>query len=427
MSGIDSSGKDARKAATRRRVLTGGAAALSGAILAPAPLRYALAASEPYKIGSTQSLTGGGAAVGKTALVGLQVAVERINKNGGILGREVKLIAEDDESKPDVGRRKTVKLLVDDEVDAHVGGVLSNICLACMPLYQQHKILNMISICLDTTITTSKCSRYSFRPYDYAPAQAVAFGPYGVNKIGKKWHIAYADYAWGQSTKDAYAEAIKKQGGEVVGTTGIPLNTADMTPFLSKISGNFDGMFVIFFGKDAINFINQSYDLGLSKKYKIAGDGAVAVPSSLPALGNKIDGFTGIDRYIPVLQGPLDTPYNRKFHEETKQPLQAVVPEAPLPDRYVQSNFEAMNCLKLGIEKSKFQGRKDTMNLIKALEGLEMKESDDFPQGDKLLRAEDHQAFVREFIYEVGKGTYTIKDVVPKDKTIVPPACHFSV
>ncbi|MGH6737534.1 MAG: ABC transporter substrate-binding protein, partial [Bradyrhizobium sp.] len=319
------------------------------------------------------------------------------------------------------------KLLTEDQIDAHVGGVLSNICLACMPVYDDHQIVNMISVCLDTTITTSKCSRYSFRPYDYAPAQAVAFGPYLVGKLGKKWHIAYADYAWGQSTKDAYAEAIKKAGGEVVGTTGIPLNTPDMTPFLSKISGSFDGLFVIFFGKDAINFINQSYDLGLSKKYKIAGDGAVAVPSSLPALGSKIDGFTGIDRYIPVIQGPLDTPYNKQFHDETKKPMTAVAPDNPLPDRYVQSNFEAMNCLKLGIEKSKFQGRKDTMNLIKALEGLDMKEGYDFPQGDKHLRAEDHQAFVREFIYEVGKGTYTIKDVVPKDKTIVPPACHFSV
>jgi branched-chain amino acid transport system substrate-binding protein len=106
--------------------------------------------------------------------------------------------------------------------------------------------------------------------------------------------------------------------------------------------------------------------------------------------------------------------------------LKAVAPDNPLPDRYVQSNFEAMNCLKLGIEKSKFQGRKDTMDLIKALEGLEMKEGNDFPQGDKLLRREDHQAFVREFIYDVKGGVYTIKDVVPKDKTIVPPACHFS-
>jgi len=411
---------------TRRRMVRRAAAGAALALATPMPLRYALAQSAPYKIGTTQCLSGGAAAIGKTALVGVQVAVDRINKNGGILGREVKLIVEDDESKPDVGRRKTEKLLVDDQVDAHVGGVLSNICLACMPLYERQKVVNMISVCLDTTITASKCSRFSFRPFDYAPAQAVAFGPYLVNKLGKKWHVIFADYAWGQSTRDAYADEIKKAGGTVVGSTGIPLNTADMTPFLSKISGDFDGLFIIFFGKDAINIINQGYDLGLPKKYKIAGDGAVAVPSSLPALGNKIDGFTGIDRYIPVLQGSLDTPYNKKFHADTLAPLKAVAPDNPLPDRYVQSNFEAMNCLKLGIEKSKFQGRKDTMNLIQALEGLEMKAGDDFPQGDKLLRAEDHQAFVPEFIFEVKGSAYTIKEAIPGNKTLVPPACKFA-
>src|SRR5580658_271627 len=157
-------------ALTRRRLLRWSAVGGAMAVLAPTPLRYALAVSTPYKIGSTQPLSGGAASIGKTALVGLQMAVDRINKSGGILGREVQLIAEDDESKPDVGRRKTEKLLVEDEVDANVGGVLSNICLACMPLYQQNKIINMISVCLDTTITTSKCNRYSFRPYDFAPA-----------------------------------------------------------------------------------------------------------------------------------------------------------------------------------------------------------------------------------------------------------------
>ena len=84
-------------------------------------------------------------------------------------------------------------------------------------------------MCLDTTITTSKCSRYTFRPFDFAPSQAVAISPYLVNKIGKKWHIAYADYAWGQSTRDAYVQEIKKLGGDVTGTTGVPLGTADMT------------------------------------------------------------------------------------------------------------------------------------------------------------------------------------------------------
>ena len=138
--------------------------------------------------------------------------------------------------------------MVDDQIDAHAGGYLSNVCLACMPVYEENKVVNMITVCLDTTITTTKCSRYTFRPFDYAPAQAVAAAPYLVNKIGKRWHIAYADYAWGQSTRDAYVEQIKGAGGSVVETTGIPLGTADMTPFLSKVTGSFDGLFGIFFG-----------------------------------------------------------------------------------------------------------------------------------------------------------------------------------
>ena len=415
-----------RRSITRRRVVITGAAALGAGVVAPAPLRFALAADKPYKIGCIMPLSGAAAAVGKSGLVGAQMAVDRINKAGGINKRPVQLIAEDDELKPDVGRRRTEKLLVEDEVDAHVGGVLSNICLACMPVFDEHKVLNMIAVCLDTTITTTKCNRYTFRPFDYAPAQAVAFAPYLVNKLGKKWHIVYADYAWGQSTRDAYAEQIKKAGGEFVGGTGIPIGTADMTAFLSKITGDFDGLFAIFFGKDGVTIGNQAYDLGLTKKYKFAGDGAVCELTNLPALGEKINGFHAINRYIPVLDPPLDTPYHKTFYDDAVARLKQIDPSGPLPDRYVQSTFEAMNALKIGMEKSGFQGRKDTMKLIQALEGLEMKEGPDFPQGDKTLRKEDHQAFVREFIYEVQNGKFLIREVVPKEKTIFPPSCDFA-
>jgi branched-chain amino acid transport system substrate-binding protein len=412
---------------TRRRVIGYGASAgaLGASMLVPAPWQAAFGAAKAYKIGTEQPLSGAGAAGGKTALVGIQMAADRINKSGGINGRPVELVVVDDESKPDVGRRKVDKMLVDDEIDAHVGGFLSNICLACMPVFEEAKVLNMISVCLDTTLTTTKCNRYTFRPFDYAPAQAVAFAPQLV-KMGKKWHIAFADYSWGQSTRDAYAEQIKKAGGEIVGTTGIPLGTADMTPFLSKITGNFDGLFGIFFGKDGVTIGNQAFDLGLTKKYKWAGDGAIAESTNLPALGSKIEGFVGINRYIPVMDAPLNTPHHKKFFDDAKARLKKIDPSGPDPDRYVQSNYEAMNALKIGMEKSKFQGRKDTMKLIEALEGLEMKEGDDFPQGDKTLRKEDHQAFLREFIFEIKGGQPKIVAVVPKEKTVFPPACKFA-
>jgi branched-chain amino acid transport system substrate-binding protein len=414
----------------RRRVLrwgaAGGAVGLGATLFMPAPWRAAFGEAKPYKIGSLQPLSGNAAAGGKTALVGMQMAVDRVNKSGGIDGRPVQLIAEDDESKPDVARRKAEKLVDEDKIDVHVGGFLSNICLACTPVWEEQKIVNVIGVCLDTTLTTSKCNRYTFRPFDYAPAQAVAFAPYLVNKLGKRWHIAYADYAWGQSTRDAYTDEIKKAGGQVVGTTGIPLGTADMTPFLSKITGDFDGLFGIFFGKDGVTIGNQAFDLGLTKKYKWAGDGSIAESTNLPALGEKIEGFVGINRYLPVFDPPLNTAAHKKFFDDAVARLKQIDSSGPLPDRYVQSNFEAMNALKLGIEKSGFRGREDTPKLIEALEGLEMREGDDFPQGDKTLRKEDHQAFLREFIFDIKDGKPRIIETVPKDKTVVPPACKFA-
>jgi branched-chain amino acid transport system substrate-binding protein len=413
---------------TRRRLIgwsAAGAGALGATMLVPVPWQAAFGQAKPYKIGTLQPLSGVAAAGGMTSLVGVQMAVDRINKIGGINGRPVDLIVADYESKPDVGRRKAEKLVIEDQIDAHVGGYLSNVCLACMPVYDEHKIVNMIGVCLDTTITTSKCSRYTFRPFDYAPAQAVAFAPYLVGKMGKKWHIAYLDYAWGQSTRDAYAEEIRNHGGEVVGSTGIALGTADMASSLSKIRGNFDGLFGILFGANAVTFISQAFDLGLTQKYKLAGDGAMAESTHLPALGNKVEGFVGVNRYVPVLDPPLNTPYHRRFLDDAVARLKQIDPSGPLPDRYVQSNYEAMNALKIAMEKSGFRGREDTMKLIEALEGLEMKEGDDFPQGDKTLRKEDHQAFLREFIFDIKDGKHRIIEVVPKEKTIVPPSCKF--
>ena len=410
---------------TRRRIVGWGGGAIGAMMLVPAPWGGAFGQAKPYKLGSEQPLSGPGAPGGKTAVVGLQMAVDRINKSGGVNGRPLELDIVDDESKPDVARRKTEKMVQEDGIDIHVGGFLSNICLACMPVWEEAKIVNMITVCLDTTLTTTKCNRYTFRPYDYAPAQAVAFAPM-LTQMGKKWHIVFADYAWGQSTRDAYIAQIKQNGGEVVGSTGIPLGTPDMTPFLSKISGDFDGLFGITFGGDSVTLVNQAFDLGLTKKYKFAGDGSITESSNLPAMGSKIDGFIGINRYIPVFQGPLDTPYHHHFFDDAKARLLKVDPSGPLPDKYVQSNYEAVNCLKIGMEKSKFQGRDDTMKLIEALEGLEMKLSDDFPQGDKVLRKADHQAFPQEFIFEVSGGTYHLKETVPGAKTMAAPACNFS-
>src|SRR5260370_18454708 len=99
-------------------------------------------------------------------------------------------------------------MVLEDKDDVAEGGYHSNVCIACMPVFEEQKTVWMIGVCLDTTITTSKCSRYVFRPFDYAPSQAVAFAPHLVNKIAKKWPVVLLDYSWGQSTRHPYVEPI---------------------------------------------------------------------------------------------------------------------------------------------------------------------------------------------------------------------------
>ena len=76
---------------------------------------------------------------------------------------------------------------------------------------------------------------------------------------------------------------------------------------------------------------NQAFDLGLTKKYKWAGDGAIAESTNLPALGSKIEGFVGINRYVPVLDPPLDTPAHKEFFEEAVARLKQIDPSGRCP------------------------------------------------------------------------------------------------
>jgi branched-chain amino acid transport system substrate-binding protein len=416
---------------TRRKLLACSATtagALGAAMLVPPPWRAAFGQARPYKLGTLQPLTGVAAAGGKTAVLGVEMAVDRINRAGGINGRPIELIRADDESNSDSGRRRMEKLLVEDKVDIVEGGYLSNVCLACMPVAEEQKVVFMIGACDDTTITTSRCSRFAFRPFDYSPSQAVALAPYLVKTLGRRWHIVYLDDAWGQSTRDAYVRQIKKAGGEITGVTGIPLNTADMMAFVSKIGTDgkpFEGLFGILFGAPAVTFTNQAHHLGLFRRYRYAGDGAVADSTHLGALGDGIEGFVGISRYVPVLDGPLDTPHHRTFLGEARRRLKEIDRSSPDPDRTLVANYEAVNFLKAGIQKSGFRGREDSMKLVEALEGMDVKEGDDFPQGAKRIRKEDHQAFAREFIFTISKGKHRLVEVVPANRTLVLPACVF--
>ena len=411
---------------TRRRLVGWGGGAIGAMMLVPAPWRAAFGAEKAYKIGSEQPLSGAGAAGGKTAVVGLQMAADRINKNGGINGRPVELDIVDDESSPAVARQKTEKMVQEDNIDAHVGGFLSNICLACMPVWEDAKIVNMISVCLDTTLTTSQCNRYSFRTYDYAPAQAVAFAPDADQDGQEVAHrlcrlflgpvdarrLYRADQEERRRSGRHHRHPARHRRHDAVPVEDLRRFRRPVRHLLRQGRRDHRHPGLRPRPDQEIQMGRRRLDLGIDQS---ASRSATRSTASSPS--------TATSR---CSRARSTRPYHHAWFNEAKARLAKIDPSGPLPDKYVQSNFEALNALKIGMEKSKFQGRDDTMKLIEALEGLELKAGPDFPQGAKTMRKEDHQAFPHEFIFEVTGGTYHLIETVPGDKTVVPPACNFS-
>ena len=225
-----------------------------------------------------------------------QMAVDRINQSGGINGRPVELIVADYESKPDVGRRKAEKLVVEDEIDVHQGGFLSNVPRLHAGLGgasdRQH----------DRRVPRHDDHDQQVQPLHLSavrlcPAQAVAFAPIW-STISARGGTSPTPITPGASRPRCLHGADQEGGRRGREHHWDSPRHRRHDPFLSTITGDFDGLFGIFFGKDGVTIGNQAFDLGLTKKYKWWGRRDRGV-RNLPALGSKIEGV-GINRYVPV-------------------------------------------------------------------------------------------------------------------------------
>jgi len=120
---------------------------------------------------------------------------------------------------------------------------------------------------------------------------------------------------------------------------------------------NFAASSAISSAPTAVKLHERDRRLGTTE-VQYAGDGAIAESTHLAALGQKIEGSSASTGTSRCWTRRLNTPPTRSFFDQAVVELRKIDPSGPLPDRYVQSNFEAMNFLKLGMQKSKFRGAK---------------------------------------------------------------------
>jgi branched-chain amino acid transport system substrate-binding protein len=272
-------------------------------------------AQEKLKVGVLVTLSGPPAVLGQQARNGFQLAVK--NLGGKLGGRDVEVIVQDDELKPDVAVSKAKALVERDKVDFVVGPIFSNMLIAIMkPVTDSGTIL--ISPNAGTSNFAGKDCNANFFVTSYQNDQNhEVMGKYAQDAGMKKLFLMAPNY---QAGKDALAGVKRYFKGEIADEVYVPLGQLDYSAELSRIAAaSPDAVFVFLPGGMGVNFVKQFRQAGLADKVKFLSAFTVD-ESTLPAQKEAALGFFGGANWAP----DLDNPQNKKFVADYEKEFNAV-------------------------------------------------------------------------------------------------------
>ncbi|QWD71508.1 ABC transporter substrate-binding protein [Polynucleobacter sp. UB-Siik-W21] len=368
----------------------------------------ALAQSGPIKIGVVTPLSGTYTPIGEQVKMGLDLAAKEINAAGGINGRKIDLIYEDEEANPAVATQKAEKLFQVEKVEFLTGTVNSGSTLAVGQLAERNNKLIATTVSFADSITGDKCSPNVFRVNARAGMQSAALAAW-VDKEIPKANIFFIgpDYEMGRSTVSAFKKASTEKGAKDVGEVFAPLDNKDYSPYFGQVrSAKPNVIYTSVAGNDTVRLFTQMDEYGVNKGVTIVGASGTVTSQNMGAIGKSANGFvTGVG-YSPK----LDNPANKKFVADFQKAYNK------LPDLYGADSYGLLYFYKTAVEKAKST---ETDKVRAAMNDLSWQT----PQGTKKMRAGDHQAMQDMFAVRVENGEFNIVGRVPSDQAIGPDVC----
>jgi branched-chain amino acid transport system substrate-binding protein len=373
-------------------------------------------ASGPIIIGHHCDLTGLISSWGYWHDKAAKAAVEIINQGGGIAGRKVELATEDTESNPAAGARKLRNLIERSNAEFVVGSVHSGVMLSAIPIASELKTI-YFSTGEATEATGAKGTRYSFRTGTDTYSIAAASMPWCVENFGKKWTIIYIDYAWGQSTNQESRNFIEKAGGKTLASIPVPVDAKDFVPYIAQIPSDTEVLLPAFIGSTSVAFYTQAKNMGLEKKMKMFSSSASIESISPEDIQGAAEGVYFFENFPRMLKAK-DDEFHREFNKRVgidDVHAREVGSQRVMDKSHGWQAWEDIFAIKQAIETSGYKTRKDVEGVIKALEGIELKNSLGHPQGSKIIRKEDHCGIIDCYISRVENGKFEVKKRIPKE------------
>ena len=321
---------------------------------------------------------------------GMDLAVEQINAQGGLLGKKVVLVTRDDNGNPGDAVRAAEELYAREKIDVLTGSFLSHVGMALTDYAGQKKRFFLASETLTDKVVWQNGNRYTYRLRGSTYMQTAMLVQEAKKLNKKRWAIVYPNYEYGQSAVATFKQLMKEAQPDIE-------FVAEQAPALGKIDAGSvvqaiadakpDAIFNVLFSVDLGKFVREGNTRGLFKDRTVVGL-LSGEPEYLDALRQEApEGWivTGYPWYS------IKTP----AHDAFLKAYQGKFKDYPRLGTIV--GYNAIQSLAAGIAKA---GSTDTEALIKAFKGLDV----NTPWGTITYRPQDNQSTMGAY---VGKTTYS--------------------
>jgi branched-chain amino acid transport system substrate-binding protein len=267
-------------------------AALAAALLS------GYATAQTIKIGVNEPLTGAFAASGTYVVNGAKIAADEINAKGGLLGKKVELVIEDNKSNPTEAAAVAEKLITSDKTPVIMGAWGSSLTLAVMPKLMEYETPMVVETSSSGKITTSG-NPYIFRISPPSAIEAAAFKGIVDRLDLKKVDFLVINNDWGRGTAEDFGKMFKEKGISVGLVETMDQGAQDMSAQLAKIKGSDSETVIVTTAVDQLTLIfKQAAALGLKKRIITTG-GSQNPDQIIAQAGAAANGTMHLTTFLP--------------------------------------------------------------------------------------------------------------------------------
>ncbi|MGQ9689321.1 MAG: ABC transporter substrate-binding protein [Desulfobaccales bacterium] len=351
-------------------------------------------AAEPIKIGAILRLSTG-APQGLPAKRGVQLAVDEFNQAGGLDGRKVVVIFEDEKNSPSEALKAAKKLCEVDKVTALVGPMSCTATLEAYKTADEAKVVIITPTAISPQV--SGASPYLFRGCSHLNTQAKAMIAY-LTKTAKPKSVAifYWNSTCGKGTADIFAKFFKEAGIKEVARESFNQGERDFTAHLSRIkAANPDILFICGYTSATASAAAQARQLGLNQR--LVGARGDINPQYVKLAGKAAAGHLAPGDYLE----DYDTPKNKKFRKNYYK--QAKEANEPVNIMLAALAYDSTGLVLAGIKKNgpTSEGIKKFLNEVKEFDGVTGKLS--FDKNNDAVRSNTASGV---YLFEIKDGKY---------------------